>query len=278
MDNDTRDKFFDYFKNKCPKGFRHKLINNRCIKCKVNVSTADWKYGDEGTEYYDTYYIYYIIDDSKRKTMDIFNKITEDTYENLSKKFIDVMLSDIKYIEQADVIIKQILDKIIHPKFISIYAGLCKMLYDADFKCTSFNGTLTETFDILLANRLQKRYNMMLEDSAKKREMILLILFISNIENTHIFPRIIIDKILKELFRKINDKINIEMKYYYTELICTLLTDKLCDKKLVTDYLSDLKLIKTKFEKRNKRIYILILNLEEKIEKNKRRIRIFRKS
>ena len=262
------DELFSYFNTKCPNYIRHKYDpNNKCIKCGIINGDPSWKYTTEGKEYCEKYMILFLISSCKKNIMSILNKITLDTYNALSEKFSAAIL-DIKYMEQAVEIADQFICKIINEKFIKLYASLCKIITDKNSIYLNERKTERKTFQMILINRLQFRYNLYIHDESKKRDMILLLLFICELLKIKIIPKSIIKKIMNTLLY--DEKRNEPIKYYHMEVLCKMINSLSDYENLIRDCIKALSSVRNSMKNKN-RIYILILNLEDDYSKKWKR-------
>ena len=127
--------FFEYFKIKCPKNFRHKFDNNR--KCKIcnMISMSDWRLTDEGRLYYHTYSATFERNEIKKKITNILNKVSDENFKNQSEQLIKIVLENVHNSIQLHETAKQILYKsVLEPKYIKIYALICKKLSHLNIK------------------------------------------------------------------------------------------------------------------------------------------------
>jgi hypothetical protein len=228
-----------------------------------------WKYSKDGEKYYADYYTLFLINNSKKKIMSILNKITDDTFTILSSKFVNIISVDIVYTEQANEVVKYLLKKIINIKFMTLYANLCKMIINNNklYSSCIISQKKKETFQTLLINTLQNKYNQLLKEKKEnKGEIILLTTFICRLYTASVISAAVIKHILMSLFDNIYQSKNCTTRDYYIEIICNLLFNLSNNDELIKSSIE--KIVILKEERKNKdRIYILILNLEEEYSK-----------
>ena len=135
MSSLKRQEFFNYYKTKCPKHFKHKFNKNRiCERCEM-VSMAEWQLTNEGRCYYNTHSSKYEKEKIRKKILGTLNKITNDNFKIISEELVKIVLHDVNTQIQLHEVVVQIFNKIIlEPNYMTMYVDLCSRLSNVSVK------------------------------------------------------------------------------------------------------------------------------------------------
>jgi len=130
-----RQEFFDYYKTKCPKHFKHKFNKNRiCERCGM-VSMAEWQLTNEGRCYYNTHSSKYEKVKIRKKILCTLNKITNDNFKIISEELVEIVLRNVNTQVQLREVVIQIFNKIVvEPNYMIMYVDLCSRLSNVSVK------------------------------------------------------------------------------------------------------------------------------------------------
>lgn len=182
--------FFDYYKTKCPKHFKHKFDKNRiCERCGM-VYMSEWRLTNEGKLYYQKHSLKYEKEKIRKKILCTLNKITNDNFGVISEELVKIVLQDVGTQGELHEVVEQIFNKIVlEPNYMPMYVDLCFRLSNISVKGEVYvnekpNGNKRQRYcryffkkellDIVMheyKNRLTESINGEIS-SAKKKKMV----------------------------------------------------------------------------------------------------------